>query len=446
MTYLLWKCNKAKMSVRNLNQRLNLSLKTLPPLIKDHSLSCRSKNSQLSTLDSSEEVFPEWLLKRKDFIASQYYSKDEGNKKVSLICAKPASLREGHELNTVAFWLKTTPFGKTLTPLILSQLSKVFKTKTFFAKEKLIQEGTVGKCIFLILEGKVDVYKGDKLCSIIGEGNTIGNISLETGKVRSATVIAKTQVTALVLSAESYKSILFEHKYNKKTEILNFLKQVPCFFSCDERKLEQLADSAMSVYYSIDEVIYDVGQESVQFFIVKEGLVEIEKEITLVSKQNLPINQVLVSSRNFNHVERSCKPFEIFGSEEAVENIPRRSKAISKSKNTEVIFVFISKFNQTFKAEEKEMMQFYFQKRVSTKEVKRRISKEMSLENIKIKAIFDSTKITPMPGSFNDRKIDRKVTFANKLLKDYKKNIETKYLSTKFLIDKKEKLFFINKN
>jgi CRP/FNR family cyclic AMP-dependent transcriptional regulator len=83
--------------------------------------------------------------------------------------------------------------------------------KTYGDKTVLIKEGDVQQEIFWILSGEVYITRkmGDKykVMATLGKGELIGEMSFFDKSVRSATVITKGPVEALVFSRENFQEI-----------------------------------------------------------------------------------------------------------------------------------------------------------------------------------------------------------------------------------------------
>ncbi len=89
---------------------------------------------------------------------------------------------------------------------VLAQFGREYPDKTI-----LIKEGDVQRQIFWILSGEVYITRkvGDKykVLSTVSRGELIGEMSFFDRSVRSATVIAKGPVKALVFSKENFSDI-----------------------------------------------------------------------------------------------------------------------------------------------------------------------------------------------------------------------------------------------
>lgn len=84
------------------------------------------------------------------------------------------------------------------------------------ADERVFSEGEMGDYICFIVSGELNVYKStsrDKqvLICTLHKGRAIGEMNVIDTFPRSATVIARTPATLLILSRERFEQILEEH-------------------------------------------------------------------------------------------------------------------------------------------------------------------------------------------------------------------------------------------
>lgn len=76
----------------------------------------------------------------------------------------------------------------------------------------IVTEGEVGHSLFLLVSGEVKVFtrgeQGEHLpLAELGAGDFFGEVSLLTGKPRTATITAKTTVSAIVLTREAFEAL-----------------------------------------------------------------------------------------------------------------------------------------------------------------------------------------------------------------------------------------------
>ena len=95
---------------------------------------------------------------------------------------------------------------EAINEVIINKFGKKYGDKTV-----LIKEGDVQQEIFWILSGEVYITRkmGDKykVMATLGKGELIGEMSFFDKSVRSATVITKGPVEALVFSKENFQEI-----------------------------------------------------------------------------------------------------------------------------------------------------------------------------------------------------------------------------------------------
>jgi diguanylate cyclase (GGDEF)-like protein len=74
--------------------------------------------------------------------------------------------------------------------------------------EILFEEGTAGKTMYLVLEGELEVYKGDRRIALGGPGQCFGEMALIDGKVRAASLRATTRTLLLEVSGEQFQETI----------------------------------------------------------------------------------------------------------------------------------------------------------------------------------------------------------------------------------------------
>jgi CRP-like cAMP-binding protein len=99
----------------------------------------------------------------------------------------------------------------------LARLAARSEMRHFHAGERLVSELEPGEEALIVLEGRGHVTVGglsDEPAVEVGEvgpGDCVGEMALFTGELRSATVVAKTAVTALVLPRDRFEQLMARH-------------------------------------------------------------------------------------------------------------------------------------------------------------------------------------------------------------------------------------------
>lgn len=105
--------------------------------------------------------------------------------------------------------LKGVPLFSSLSDKHLQAIVKTAKETQFSPGTTVVQEGDRSKVgFFLILEGQVEVRKGDKVLSRLGAGQFFGEMAVLDGQPRSADVVAAAPTKCLVLASWDIKALI----------------------------------------------------------------------------------------------------------------------------------------------------------------------------------------------------------------------------------------------
>lgn len=96
----------------------------------------------------------------------------------------------------------------------LARVAQIAEEVDFEPKETVLTEGELGDSMYLIVAGRVQVFKGDKLIVELAERECVGEMAILDSEPRSATVKALTSVQALKIEREDFYDLI-----NEKMEI-----------------------------------------------------------------------------------------------------------------------------------------------------------------------------------------------------------------------------------
>lgn len=88
------------------------------------------------------------------------------------------------------------------------QISESTKIKHYTRGERIIIEGEEGYSLYIILQGQVNIISRNVLIRELKEGEYFGEMSLLTGEKRSATAVAKSEVTVLEIHSSSILPVI----------------------------------------------------------------------------------------------------------------------------------------------------------------------------------------------------------------------------------------------
>lgn len=107
--------------------------------------------------------------------------------------------------------LKKVPLFSKFQDDELELLLKRAQQQTFAIHDVIIRENEVGDEFFLILEGKVEVRKGQEPLAVLNSGQFFGEMVLLDKSVRSADVIALQRTKCLILNNTILRDLIFNH-------------------------------------------------------------------------------------------------------------------------------------------------------------------------------------------------------------------------------------------
>ena len=104
--------------------------------------------------------------------------------------------------------LAQVPLFKDLSKKHLQKVSSLATRIDGATGKVLTTEGELGREFIVILEGEVEVRRGDEVLATRGAGDYIGEIALIDHRPRTATVVATTPVTIEVIDARAFHTLL----------------------------------------------------------------------------------------------------------------------------------------------------------------------------------------------------------------------------------------------
>jgi CRP/FNR family cyclic AMP-dependent transcriptional regulator len=111
--------------------------------------------------------------------------------------------------------LEETQWAAEFTWDELKNIAKYLHVFKVAGEMNIVKEGNVGDQMFILVEGRVNIVKEDlegqrKVVTTIPKGKSFGEMAVFDGERRSATVMAATDSTMLVLTKENLQRLLEE--------------------------------------------------------------------------------------------------------------------------------------------------------------------------------------------------------------------------------------------
>jgi rhodanese-related sulfurtransferase len=122
------------------------------------------------------------------------------------------------------------------------EISRALEKLTVAPRSIIFRQGDPGDCFYIITSGKVRVFRKDSdgmetQLSVLGAGESFGEMSLLTGEARSANVETLDETSFMVLSKEQFERILKDFPHLS----LGFVKQMSGWLLRDEKIIEKEA-------------------------------------------------------------------------------------------------------------------------------------------------------------------------------------------------------------
>jgi type IV pilus assembly protein PilB len=122
-----------------------------------------------------------------------------------------------NETEQLVQFLKNVKLFAELSPESLGKLGRCLKMAEFPPSEVIVREGAPGVSMYIIKSGLVEVRKKDPTTGIdflvaqLSEGAAVGEMSLLTGKPRSATVTTVQPTIVFTLTRADFRNLLTQH-------------------------------------------------------------------------------------------------------------------------------------------------------------------------------------------------------------------------------------------
>ena len=109
---------------------------------------------------------------------------------------------------TAAALLKQVEFFKGCTDAQIEDIAKLVADRHLEAGEILCRQGEYESDVFVLVEGEASVTIDGKRVATVGTGEVVGELSMERGGRRTATLEAITPLHVLVLDPREVDSVL----------------------------------------------------------------------------------------------------------------------------------------------------------------------------------------------------------------------------------------------
>ena len=182
---------------------------------------------------------------RKEQYAAEMKEMLGKRKKKKIIEENESSFSSDEKIQT----LKSLSIFNGTSAEVLSGIASAMRSIMLKSGEVIIRKGDIGKCMYIIQEGRVKVHDDIFTIAELSSGNFFGEVSLLDAEPRSASVTAIADTSLFMLEQEDFYKILQKHRDVAqgimKILISRFRKQNADIFNGmkeKEKKLQSLVD------------------------------------------------------------------------------------------------------------------------------------------------------------------------------------------------------------
>lgn len=243
---------------------------------------------------------------------------------------------EGKEL--LCKWVTSVSYFHKLPRLFVSQVCDKLTYKEFNVCDTMIVKGAEADCMYLLYTGFASVFIGNDKVGQCSARDTIGEVALDSSTTRNATVIAEKHCKTFILSKVDYERIVFDIKKLENHENSKFLMTVPYVKNWPFAKIQRLSTFLLVKHFKPGETLYEVGEESNTFYILKKGKVLIQAYAEVEQRNKWPTGskewQIRQITRKYRITLAALTPGEFFGERDLIEKCPRQTRAVTETHST----------------------------------------------------------------------------------------------------------------
>ncbi|XP_075060654.1 cGMP-dependent protein kinase 2 [Mixophyes fleayi] len=183
--------------------------------------------------------------------------------------------KDSSEKKLITDALNKNQFLKRLDPRQIRDIVECMYERRYGQGEYIIKQGEPGSHIFVLAEGKTEVFQQNKLLTSIPVWTTFGELAILYNCTRTASVKANSNVKTWALDREAFQNIMRKTAQTRHEEYRNFLRSVFLLKKLPEDKLMKIADCLELEWYEKGDYIIREGEEGSTFFIITKGKVKI---------------------------------------------------------------------------------------------------------------------------------------------------------------------------
>ncbi|KAM9193054.1 cGMP-dependent protein kinase 2 isoform 1-T1 [Mergus octosetaceus] len=228
--------------------------------------------------------------------------------------------------------LNKNQFLKRLEPQQIRDMVECMYERTFQQGSYVTRQGEPGNHIFVLKEGRLEVFQQNKLLSSIPVWTAFGELAILYNCTRTASVKAITDVKTWALDREVFQNIMRVTAQTRQEQYRSFLRSVSLLKNLPEDKLTKIVDCLEVEYYDKGDYVIREGEEGNTFFIIAKG-------------------KVIVTQSTADHSQpqliKSLHKGDYFGEKALISDDVRSANVIADEYDVECLVIDRETFNQT---------------------------------------------------------------------------------------------------
>lgn len=205
--------NTVKALALEVMKEISLVLKDPPPLCRTWAYEDAAIRYQLRYFVAS---FTDADLAKEEILSRLWYRLRRASIELPFpqrtLQVRPESLRAAQEAAQINQLLRSVDLFKPMAPQDVERLGQQVVSRTFGKGERILTQGAEGDTFYLIASGEVSVRTGKHQVEVarLRRGQYFGEMSLLTGEMRSATVVAEEDSVLLELARPVFARLFAE--------------------------------------------------------------------------------------------------------------------------------------------------------------------------------------------------------------------------------------------
>ena len=207
---------------------------------------------------------------------------DRKSKLRQFFSIKPESRSEGQTYEIVQLLKENSFLQRYAGTNQLNQLVKNMRIQIFEPQQLILRQGEPGKSFFIILSGRVGVYRSEDSDSKARElltGSCFGELSLLSSEVNPSTIISLESTEIIILDKEIYDSIIKSVQSQQMHTTYLFLKGLPVMNKVPEKLLHYFSQTAYIRTFVPGAEIIQQEEFATGIYIISEGSVKIVRNV-----------------------------------------------------------------------------------------------------------------------------------------------------------------------